>query len=51
MYKQGGEVQLEQWDIYLWLNTTYNAVHGWTLANVNETVKIIQKPHTEIGEI
>jgi hypothetical protein len=28
MYKQGGEVQLEQWDIYLWLNTTYNAVHG-----------------------
>jgi len=50
MARQGGRVQLEQSDMRLALNMAKMAKGGFLRGAIEETQRLIEKPHTEVRE-
>jgi len=50
MARQGGRVQLEQYDMHLALNMAKIAKEGFSRAAIEETKHLIKKPRTEVRE-
>jgi len=50
MARQGGRVQLEQYDMRLVLNMAKMAKEGFSRAAIEETKYLIKKPRAEVRE-